>query len=125
MLHDNSDKGEGTLNWLAKEKLLSILRKLWMDDGVSDSCLLPYLIIMLPGTRTLGQSLKISLTGTTSYCCGTQLTTGELPSFQMSCSSWLPPPAVREGSELPGLHLLREPFGGAQSHLLIHFKFCY
>lgn len=56
MLCDNSDKSAWTLNWLANEKLLSVSWNLWTDDNASDSCLLPYLIIMILDTWILGQS---------------------------------------------------------------------
>lgn len=75
MLHDNSDKGEWTLNCLANKKLLLVLWKLWVDDSVPDSCLFPYLIIMIPDSWILGQSLKFHLIRTTSYYCGTQMKT--------------------------------------------------
>lgn len=113
MWHDNSDKGEWTLNWLTNKKLLLASWKLWIDDSVPDSCLLPYLIIMIPDTWILGQSLKFHLTRTTSHYCGTQMKTDQtvilsgVLFIMASTATWLKHPQV--GYELQYLHLQPEP----------------
>lgn len=113
MLRDNSDKGEGTLNWLPNEELLLVSWKPWIGDSVSDSCLLPYSITVISDTWILGQSLKIYSARTPSYYCGAQLMTDQTV-VPFSCAIYhgfnahLPKGAVNSKTFVSSLNLSSE-----------------